>query len=80
VFLRLPKDERFFYSGKAHLGNYSASDASFSLDAKLPRTEWLRLGGFPGWLVEINHRTERVDTGRRVSAPRGRDGRIKVRA
>jgi hypothetical protein len=33
------------------------------LYAKLPRDEWLRLGGYPGRLVEINHRTERVDNG-----------------
>jgi hypothetical protein len=72
VFLRLPGDERFFYAGKAHLASYggprsgglpSQRTADFSLDQKLPRDMWVRLGGYPGWLVEINHRSERVDTG-----------------
>lgn len=63
VFLRLPDDERFLYAGKAHLGSYSAAEAHFTLNEKLPRDEWLRLGGFPGWLIDVNHRSERVDKG-----------------
>jgi len=50
VFLRLPGDESFLYAGKAHLGSYSAAEANFTLNEKLPRDEWLRLGGYPGWL------------------------------
>jgi hypothetical protein len=39
----------------------SDREASFSLDEKLPRDEWLRFGGYPGWLIEANHQSERVD-------------------
>jgi hypothetical protein len=72
MFLRLPSDESFFYAGKAHLGSYggppsggtpSERTANFSLNARVPRSVWLRLGGYPGWLIEINHRAERVDNG-----------------
>jgi hypothetical protein len=72
VFLRLPSDEKFFYAGKAHLGGYggprsggtpSERTADFFLNARVPRSVWLRLGGYPGWLIEINHRAERVDNG-----------------
>lgn len=72
VFVRLPGDETFFYAGKAHLGSYGAlgsgglpseRNANFYLGEKLPREVWVRLGGYPGWLVEINHNSDRVDTG-----------------
>ena len=72
VLVRLPGDERFVYAGKAHLGSYGGPrsggqpwerTATFSLDEKLPRSAWLRLGGYPGWLIEVNHRPERVDDG-----------------
>jgi hypothetical protein len=70
VFLRLPGDASFLYAGRAHLGRYagpasgggpSDRQASFSLDERLPRDEWLRFGGYPGWLIEANHQSERVD-------------------
>jgi hypothetical protein len=57
MFLRLPSDGRFFYAGKAHLGSYreplsggtpSEQTANFLLDEKMPRSVWLRLGGYPG--------------------------------
>jgi hypothetical protein len=63
VFLRLPGDESFLYAGKAHLGSYSAAEANFTLNEKLPRDEWLRLGGYPGWLVDVSNRSERIDPG-----------------
>jgi hypothetical protein len=63
VFLRLPGEEKFLYAGGAHLGSYSAAQADFTLDEKLPRTEWLRLGGYAGWLIDLNDRSERVDNG-----------------
>jgi hypothetical protein len=44
VFLRLPGEERFLYAGKARLGSYSAAEANFTLDEKLPREEWLQPG------------------------------------
>jgi len=74
VFLRLPSDERFVYAGRAHLGSFGGPrkgatpaqcEATFSLDEKLPRPEWLRLGGYPGWLIDINHNSERIDSGDR---------------
>jgi hypothetical protein len=61
VFLRGAGDERFLYVGSAHLGSYGnngvpgGEEASFSLDVKLPRDAWLRLGGYAGWRVELNH-------------------------
>src|SRR5262249_50867612 len=68
VFLRTPSDERFFYAGPAHLGSYGGVPgrngtgvaASFSLSEKLPREVWLKFGGYPGWLVEVNHHSHRV--------------------
>lgn len=72
VFLRLPADVRFFYAGKAHLGSYGGPmtggtpadrSANFSLNEKLPRDIWLRFGGYPGWLIDVNHRTQRVENG-----------------
>jgi len=63
VFLGLPDEKSFLYAGKAHMGSWSAAEAHFTLKEKLPRDEWLRLGGFPGWLIDINHRSERVDNG-----------------
>ena len=65
VFLRSQDDESFFYAGQAHLGSYGGADysANFYLQHKLPREEWLRLGGYAGWLVEVNHQNHRVDNG-----------------
>jgi hypothetical protein len=69
VFLRTPSDERFIYAGPAHLGSYvsvpgndvTELSADFSLNERLPREAWLKFGGYPGWLVEINHQRYRVD-------------------
>src|SRR5262245_21073606 len=70
VLVRLQSDVQFFYAGKAHLGSFGGPvqggtpaerNANFSLEAKLPREAWLRLGGYPGWLVDINHKTHRVN-------------------
>lgn len=69
MFLRLPGDKRFLYAGRAHLGSYgdgggdSGPEANFSLYKKLPRDDWLRLGGYPGWLVEVNHQAQPVSYG-----------------
>jgi Immunity protein Imm1 len=65
IFLRLPEDECYFYAGPAHLGSYGGQDysACFSLDHKLSRETWLRYGGYPGWLVEADHVTHRVEKG-----------------
>jgi hypothetical protein len=68
IFLRTPSDERFFYAGPAHLGSYGHApgrdatgvSANFSLSEKLPRKEWLQFGGYPGWLVEVNHHSYRI--------------------
>jgi hypothetical protein len=65
IFLRLPEDESYVYAGPAHLASYGGQDysANFSLNHKLPRGIWLRYGGYPGWLVEVNHVTYRVENG-----------------
>ena len=71
VFLRTPSDERFFYAGPAHLGSYGSVpgrngtgvSANFSLKARLPREMWLKFGGYPGWLVEVNHHSARIGVG-----------------
>jgi hypothetical protein len=61
VFVRTPSDERFIYAGPAHLGSYvsvpgndaTELSADFSLNERLPREAWLKFGGYPGWLLEI---------------------------
>ncbi len=72
VLLRNPADDRFIYAGEAHLGSYGSTRttsgewglaANFSLSNKLPRDVWLKLGGYPGWLVEVNHDCHRVEAG-----------------
>jgi len=72
VLVRSPADERFFYAGEAHLGSYGSTSttsgewglgAHFSLSQKLPRDVWLKLGGYPGWLVEVNHEPHCVEAG-----------------
>jgi hypothetical protein len=63
VFLQLPTEKSFLFAGRAHLGSWSAAEANFTLNQKLPREEWLRLGGYTGWLIDIDHRSERVDKG-----------------
>jgi len=68
VFLRKDKEGKFLYAGVAHLGSYECVrtgdpaklSANFSLNAKLPRDAWLKFGGYPGWLVEVNHRCHRL--------------------
>lgn len=61
LFLRAPGDESFVYVGAAHLGSWGdnqqphGKEAGFSLDQRLPRDVWLRLGGYAGWRVELNH-------------------------
>jgi hypothetical protein len=72
VLVRTPADDRFFYAGAAHLGSYGSTSttsgewglaANFSLSHKLHRDMWLKLGGYPGWLVEVNHQCHRVNAG-----------------
>jgi hypothetical protein len=79
LFLRGKSDGRFFHAGGAHLGSYGGSrnaagvptfHATFSLDQKLPRDVWVQLGGYPGWLVEVNHESHRVDAGDRAAFER----------
>jgi hypothetical protein len=67
IFLRAPGDRTFAYAGPAHLGclgdGRGGKAAGFTLAAKLPRDLWLRLGGYPGWSVEVNHQAHLVDAG-----------------
>jgi hypothetical protein len=72
LFLRTPAENDFFYAGEAHLGSYGSSRtksgdwglaANFSLSEKLPRDVWLKLGGYPGWLVDVNHKCHEVAAG-----------------
>lgn len=67
LFLRCPGEDRYAYAGPAHLGAYGfaagQTSASFTLNEKLPRDLWLMLGGYPGWLVAVNHQGHRVDAG-----------------
>jgi hypothetical protein len=72
LFLRQPTDEQYFYAGPAHLGcaippnaNDKTGDwgAYFTPDHRLPKDAWLHLGGFGGWLVEVNHKEHFVDLG-----------------
>src|SRR5262245_16085095 len=71
IFLRTRFDEQFFYAGPAHLASYGSVlggsgtgvCANFSLNERLPREMWLKVGGYPGWLVEVNHQSHRVVAG-----------------
>jgi Immunity protein Imm1 len=67
IFLQPPGEEPFAYLGTAHLGSWGGPRgdvaAGFSLNTKVPRDLWLKLGGYPGWEVELNHQTVRVDAG-----------------
>lgn len=65
LFFRTPGDRTFVYAGPAHLGclgdGRGGKAAGFTLATKLPRGLWLRLGGYPGWSVEVNHKLHLVD-------------------
>ena len=65
VFIRAPGDRAFLYADPAHLGSYGDGrgdfSADFTLDHRLPLNLWLRLGGYRGWLVEVDHDPVRVD-------------------
>lgn len=52
----------FFYAGDAHLGSFAndGSTATFSLYKPLPRDIWVRFGGYPHWLVDLNHEAHRL--------------------
>lgn len=67
IFLRGPEDTAFLYAGPAHLGSYGGSPdgltADFYLKSRLPRDAWLRLGGYAGWLVEVNHESHLLAPG-----------------
>ncbi len=66
MFLRTPAEDRFFYAGESRLvgyGDIPVAYGIFSLRHKLPRDAWLKLGGYPGWLVEVNHQCHRVAAG-----------------
>jgi hypothetical protein len=70
VLLRAKSDHDYFFAGPAHLGSYGGPaggglgvQADFTLNNKLPREDWLHFGGFPGWLVDVNHETRRVNNG-----------------
>ena len=72
VLVRTPDDDLFFYAGEAHLGSYGSTRttsgewglaANLSLTNKLPRDVWLKMGGYPGWLIEVNHECHRVESG-----------------
>jgi hypothetical protein len=74
LFLRLPSDTSFVYAGGAHLGSFGGTPegvhARFYLAEKLPRDLWLRFGGYPGWLIEVNHRVHQVAEGDRPAFER----------
>jgi len=72
VFLRAASDEQYIYTGRAHLGSYGSSHsprtpadvrAAFTLSAPLPRDAWITMGGYPAWLVEVDHTSYRLDSG-----------------
>jgi hypothetical protein len=67
MFLRAPGDRQVVYAGIAELPMFGdipengrvQQSAHFYLDSKLPRDLWLRLGGYPGWLVGFNNTQQR---------------------
>jgi hypothetical protein len=64
-YLLIEHETGFFSAGDAHLGCYSmdGSMARFTLSARLPRDVWVRLGGYPHWLVTVNHSAHRIGDG-----------------
>lgn len=60
VFLAGESNEVWLYAGPAHLGSYEYSNnrekVGFAVYhfARLPREDWLVLGGYPGWEVRVN--------------------------
>jgi hypothetical protein len=73
LFLRTLSDTAFFYAGPTHLASYgsystgedtwSGFSAHFELIHRLPADAWLKLGGYRGWRVELNHRTHEITAG-----------------
>ena len=78
MFLRPCRTRDFVYAGEAHLGNYrSASadgdfrhcEACFRLlnKKKLPRSLWLKCGGYADWCIEVKHKKRVVAQRDRLS-------------
>ena len=68
VFLRGEDDDpsRYFYAGEVDLTGVAIGGrraVNFELKERLPRSAWLRFGGYPGWMVEVNHKWHRVEPG-----------------
>ncbi len=64
LFLRDDRGAAFFYAGTAHLVSYGTDRiANFELTAALPRPLWLRLGGYSGWLLELEHDRRNISDG-----------------
>jgi hypothetical protein len=65
LFLRRPGESQYLYAGPAHLSAYSMSvtapEATFDLKQRLPRKAWLELGGFDGWLAELDDKPHKLD-------------------
>lgn len=61
LFARAEGDEEYIYLGRGHLWMYNGAEdyrqqeAHFELSEKPPREIWLRLGGYAGWKVEVDH-------------------------
>jgi hypothetical protein len=71
IFLRPSGGDEFLYAGVANLSSQGSTRtstgawgfaATYSLAHKLPRDDWITLGGYPGWLVEVNHKALRLDS------------------
>lgn len=60
-------EERFRYVGRLRLGMYTLPRdyrhqyADFDVTPRLPREQWLRYGGYPGWKLTLNHQEFLLD-------------------
>jgi hypothetical protein len=64
MFLRPQPGDPFLYAGPAHLCSHGADrKATFELSAKLPREAWTALGGYSGWLLELEHEQRLLEAG-----------------
>src|ERR1700677_1626360 len=68
LFVRAPGATDFVYAGEAHLGSWTEPrgnglnkcEGNFALKQKLPLETWLQCGGYTGWQIDINHKSQVV--------------------
>lgn len=71
LFLRAAGDSEFVYAGPAGLGTIGdgrgGREAGFYLEMRLPHEVWIRIGGYSGWRIEVNHQETIIAPGDRTA-------------